>query len=599
MARSRLSERDDLPKAKITGKSLKSSLRILVYLKPYKWKFILGLIFLLLTSFTALAFPMLMGKLVDAAQDTLLKNIDRVAIYLLILFSAQAVFSFFRIYLFVNVTENMLASLRIAVYGHMIKLPMAFFSQRRVGELNSRISSDISQLQETFTTTSAEFLRQLIIIIGGVILLSYTSIRLTFMMLALVPVLAILAVFFGRRIRKISGETQDIIADSNTIVEETLQGIAVVKAFANELYEIGRYNKSADEIVKKALRVGIARGAFASFVIFCLFGSIVAVIWYGVRLVNAGELSVGKMFSFVLYSVFVGASIGGITELYAQIQKAVGATERLTELLDEQTEDISALKTERDTKRLIEGSVGFQHVKFTYPSRKEMEVLNDISFKVAKGERIALVGPSGAGKSTIVSLLLRFYDPDSGSVTIDGKDTRNYPLTDMRNCMAVVPQDILLFGGSIRENIAYGNPEATEVEILDAARKANALQFIESFPENLNTLVGERGVKLSGGQRQRIAIARAVLKNPSILILDEATSSLDAESERLVQAALDELMECRTTFIIAHRLATVRKADKILVIDKGKVIETGTHEELVQKENGLYRSLSNLQFQTT
>lgn len=587
---------DDLPKAKITKESLGKAARLLMYFRPHRTKYFIGLVFLLLTSATALIFPMMMGNLVDSAKEEFMVNIDRNAFYLLILFAAQAVFSYFRIYLFVSVTENTLATLRQETYSHLIRLPMTFFTQRRVGELNSRISSDITMLQDTFTTTIAEFLRQFILIVGGIFFLAYISPHLTLMMLSIVPVVTVLAIVFGRYIRKISKETQDKVAESNTIVEETMQGIANVKAFANELFEINRYKKSTEAIVEKAMKGGRARGAFASFIIFCLFGSIIAVVWLAVRLVHAGELSMGDMFKFVLYSVFVGASIGGIAELYAQIQKAIGAIERIFEILDEKPEMIETNEAFDNNKLKIEGRVTFENVAFAYPSRKELEVLKNVSFTASKGETIAVVGPSGSGKSTIVSLILRFYDPNQGRILIDGKDAREYSLTALRNNMAVVPQDVLLFGGTIKENISYGKPNATLEEIKEAARKANALEFVETFPEKFETIVGERGIKLSGGQRQRIAIARAVLKDPSILILDEATSSLDSESERLVQEALDKLMVGRTSFVIAHRLSTIREADRIIVVDKGEIRESGAHEELMTQEDGLYRSLSMLQF---
>jgi ABC-type multidrug transport system fused ATPase/permease subunit len=417
------------------------------------------------------------------------------------------------------------------------------------------------------------------------------------MMLSIVPVVAIAAVIFGRFIRKTSKEVQEKIAESNTVIEETLQGISNVKAFANEFFENLRYRKSTDEIVKSAIRGGKLRGGFASFIIFCLFGSIVAVIWYGVYLASKNELQISSLVAFILYSAFVGASFGGIAELYAQIQKAIGSLERVFEILDERPEILEINENYTVGNKRIEGTVVFENLAFTYPSRKEIKVLKNINLSVKKGETIAIVGPSGSGKSTIVSLLLRFYDPESGAILIDGKDARQYPLTELRNNMAIVPQDVLLFGGTIRENIAYGKPGATDKEIEEAARKANALEFINVFPEKLDTLVGERGVKLSGGQRQRIAIARAVLKDPSILILDEATSSLDSESERVVQEALDLLMVGRTSFVIAHRLSTIRKADKIVVIEKGEVRESGTHHELMQLDNGLYRSLSNMQLE--
>ncbi len=595
MAR-KVKQADDLPKVKLTKTSLKSALRVFSYTGQHRWKLYVGLIFLLLTSATALLFPKLLGILVDTADP---KKLDvpaanYIGVVLLVVLVLQSVFSFFRVYLFVNYTENTLANLRQAVYSHLIKLPMSYFAQNRVGDLNSRMSSDLIQIQDTLTTTIAEFLRQFVIIIGGIAFLAYTSLHLTILMLAIVPVVAISAVFFGRFIRKTSRLVQEKIAESNTIIEETLQGIANVKAFANEFFENKRYKRSTEVIVENAILGGKYRGAFASFIIFCLFGAIVSVVWYGVILAIRNEISIGQLMQFLLYSIFVGASIGGIAELYAQIQKAVGAVERVFEIMDEKPEEVEVYE-QKLLEHRIEGNVVFQNVAFTYPSRKEIQVLKDVTIVANKGETIAVVGPSGSGKSTLVALLLRFYDPESGTILIDGKDAKSYSLTDLRNNMAIVPQDVLLFGGSIKENIAYGKPDATIAEIAEAARKANALDFIDSFPEKFETLVGERGVKLSGGQRQRIAIARAVLKDPSILILDEATSSLDSESERVVQEALDKLMVGRTSFVIAHRLSTIRKADKIIVIDKGSVLESGTHEELMSKESGLYRSLSRMQ----
>jgi ABC-type multidrug transport system fused ATPase/permease subunit len=518
-----------------------------------------------------------------------------IAIGLMGILLLQSFFSFFRLSLFINFTENTLANIRLSLYSNLIKLPMNFFSQKRVGELNSRISSDITQIQDTLTSTIAEFLRQFILIIGGIIFLATISLRLTLMMLCIVPVVAVAAVIFGRFIRKFSKSVQDQVAESQVIVEETLQGITNVKAFANEWYEIARYRGKINDVVKLAIKGGQYRGYFASFIIFCLFGAIVAVVWYGVSLCISGEIKgVGELISFVLYSTFIGASFGGIAELYAQIQKAVGATERVFELLDETPEKISA--TQNHSIEKIKGKVTFNHVAFHYPSRPEIQVLKDVSFTADFGQKIAIVGPSGAGKSTISSLLLRFYDIESGQILIDDKNIYDYDLENLRGNMSIVPQDVILFGGSIRENIAYGKPNATEEEILLAAKQANALGFVNGFPEKFDTLVGERGIKLSGGQRQRIAIARALLKNPSILILDEATSSLDSESEKLVQEALENLMQGRTSIIIAHRLSTIRSADAILVLNDGRIAEQGTHKELLEIENGIYKNLSNLQF---
>ncbi|MDR7210188.1 ABC transporter transmembrane domain-containing protein [Flavobacterium piscis] len=587
---------NDLPKAKLDSNSLQKALRIFKYGKNHKWKFFLGLIFLLLTSATALAFPKLMGMLVDCVTNKNLNRANEIAVALLVILMLQAIFSFFRISLFVNFTENSLSNIRFALYENLVKLPMSFYSQKRVGELNSRISADISQLQDTFTTTIAEFLRQLILIIGGFIILGNISPKLTLMMLSIVPIVAVAAVIFGRFIRKYGKKTQDKVAESQVIVEETLQGISNVKAFANEWYEIQRYKNKIKEIVKIAIKGGQYRGYFASFIILCLFGCVVAVVWYGITLTIKGEVEgVGDLISFILYTTFIGASFGGIAEMYAQIQKAVGATERVFELLEEVPEDIKANQKTSAVEK-IKGNVAFNNVAFSYPSRKEIQVLKNVNFTAEFGQKIAIVGPSGAGKSTISSLLLRFYDITSGEITVDGKNIYDYDLENLRGNMSIVPQDVILFGGTIKENIAYGKPDATDEEIMLAAKQANALNFVEGFPEKFETLVGERGVKLSGGQRQRIAIARALLKNPSILILDEATSSLDSESEKLVQQALEVLMEGRTSIIIAHRLSTIRNADKILVLDNGKITEEGTHQELINLENGIYKNLSNLQF---
>ena len=586
---------NDLPNSKITASSLQKAIVIFKYAGNHRWKFYVGLVFLLFTGATALAFPKLMGMLIDCVKNKNNDQANMIAGGLILILFLQSIFSFFRLYLFVNFTEHTLANLRVSLYSNLVKLPMSFFSQKRVGELNSRISSDITQIQDTLTSTIAEFLRQFILIIGGVLLLANESIKLTLLMLSVVPLVAVAAVIFGRFIRKYSKSVQDKVAESQVVVEETMQGISIVKAFANEWYEIARYNGKIKEVVKIAIKGGKYRGYFASFIIFCLFGAIVAVVWFGVRLSISGEMSVGQLISFVLYSTFVGASFGGIAELYAQIQKAIGATERVFELLDETPEKINS---DRDLATIdkIKGNVTFKNVAFSYHSRKEIKLLKDVSFTANFGQKIAIVGPSGTGKSTIASLLLRFYTIDEGEILVDGKNIYDFDLEHLRGNMSIVPQDVILFGGTIRENIAYGKPNATEEEIVTASKQANAYNFIESFPEKFETIVGERGIKLSGGQRQRIAIARALLKNPSILILDEATSSLDSKSEKLVQEALEILMEGRTSIIIAHRLSTIRSADQILVLDNGKITEQGTHQELIALENGIYKNLSNLQF---
>lgn len=587
---------EEKKRKRLSRETFQKSLKLYKYIKPYRGEFAVGMVFLLLSSAANLAFPKYLGELVDATNsEAIFENIKTISLILMAILVGQAIVSFFRVVLFVNVTEKTLASLRQATYQHLIKLPFSFFNQKRVGELNSRISSDISLLQETFTTTLAEFIRQLVIIFGGIAILIYTSPKLTLFMLAIVPVVVLVAVFFGRFIRRFSKEVQGQVAESNTIVEETLQGIFNVKAFANEFLEMARYKEKTDEAAKTGMKGGKYRGAFSSFIILGLFGAIVAVIWQGVNLIAAGELAVGELFSFVIYSGFIGGSIGGFANVYASIQKAIGATEELMEILDEPTEDLDEAEAAGHIEG-FKGKINFRDVRFSYPSRPDLTVLDGVTFEALPGEQIALVGPSGAGKSTLVSLILRFYNASSGEIFYDEKPAEDYGLSELRNQMAVVPQDVFLFGGSIRENIAYGKPDASEEEIVDAAKKANAWEFITKFPEGLDTLVGERGVQLSGGQRQRVAIARAVLKNPRILILDEATSALDSESERLVQDALDKLMLGRTSLVIAHRLATVRKADKILVMENGRIVESGSHQELLEIQDGVYRNLSELQF---
>lgn len=580
---------EDKDKKRINKAALKKSFRLFKYVRPYLGTFSIGMIFLFLSSGASMVFPYLTGKLIDAANSDILDRINEIALWLMGVFFLNAVFSYFRIYLFAIVTQKTLASLRQATYNHLIHLPMGFFSARRVGELNSRIASDISLLQETLTTTIAEFLRQIIIIVIGISLLAYMSVKLTFLMLALVPVVVVIAVLFGRKIRKLSKSAQDEVANSNIIVEETLQGIAVVKAFVNETFEYLRYKEKTNEIIVISLKGAKWRGAFASFIIFCLFGSIIAVIWYGVILVQSEEMSMGDLFTFILYSVFVGASLGGIADLYSQLQKAVGATENLLEILEENEEEAG-----NESLKHCQGSIRFKEVSFAYPNRKDIQVLKSVDFQINPGEQVALVGPSGAGKSTITSLLLNFYSANDGEILVDGENINRYSLESLREQMAIVPQDVLLFGGTIYENILYGNPNSDEASVLKAAKQANALEFINEFPEKLETVVGERGVQLSGGQRQRIAIARAILKDPRILILDEATSSLDSQSEKLVQDALDQLMKGRTSLVIAHRLSTIQKADRILVLKNGMIVESGTHEEL-QAKGGLYQELKGLQ----
>lgn len=592
----------ELSKAKINRETLTHVSRLLAYLKPYRGKFIAALCFLFLSSLVGLAFPSFIGALIDTAQGKhtnsyLPGTIQGILLLAFIVLVFQAVVSFFRILWFVNVAERSLADIRRDTYFKLITLPMNFFSNRRVGELNSRISADLSQVQDTLTTTVAEMLRQAVLLIGGIIFMAIISKKLVFALLLVLPLMIVFAVYFGRFIKKISRQAQDKMAESNTIVEETLLGISNVKAFVNESFEAKRYSTTIREVANIAIKGAKFRGMFVSFIVLCVFGGVLAVVGYGCVLVSQHEITLGELLKFSLYAMFLGSSLGSFPELFANLQKTVGASERVLEILAEQGEEVSINEKDNLVQQKISGNLSFNSVNFAYPSRPEMEVLTRVSFDARAGQKLAIVGPSGSGKSTIAGLILQFYHPQSGEILFDGKPAAEYSLTDIRNQVAIVPQDVMLFGGTILENIAYGKLSATKEEIIQSAKQANAHQFISSFPEAYDTVVGERGVKLSGGQRQRIAIARALLKNPSILILDEATSSLDSESERLVQEALEELMKGRTSIIIAHRLSTIREADTIIVLEKGQVIESGNHQELISSEQGLYRYLSGLQFE--
>lgn len=589
------SNMSEVKKKKITKSALKEAFQLYKFIKPYNKEYAVGMFFLLGSSLTNLAFPKYLGELVSAGNEGVLaERINQIALLLGALLVVQSIFSYFRTVLFVNVTEKTLADLRQHTYNHLIKLPVQFFEKRRVGELNSRISSDISLLQETMTTTLAEFFRQLIIIVGGIVLLVYTSVKLTVFMLAILPAVVLLAVFFGRFIRKYSKEAQSGVADSNTIVEETLQGIQSVKAYANEYWEIARYRQKTKEIAKVGIKGGKYRGAFGAFLIFGLFGALVAVIWRGAYLMSIGEMESGELFSFVLYSGFIGGTIGGMASIIARIQHFLGATEDLFAIFTEEEENV---RTTEPTEIIhsLQGTIELKNLSFAYPSRPDTEVLKSVNMTARKNQMIAIVGASGAGKSTLTSLLLNFYPLGKGQLFFDDLDITDIHPSELRSQMALVPQDIFLFGGSIRENIAYGRPDASEADILEAAKLANAMEFIEGFELGMETVVGERGTQLSGGQRQRIAIARAILRNPRILILDEATSALDSHSEQLVQEALDRVMKGRTTIVIAHRLSTIRKADCIYVLDKGQVAEQGTHDELITMQDGLYARMSALQ----
>ncbi|TGD83398.1 ATP-binding cassette domain-containing protein [Hymenobacter wooponensis] len=591
----------DVPKKKLTKESFRQGLRIFRFTLPYRTKFSIGTVLLTLSSASTMAFPWLIGKLADTASGhpVVLPNgtavtINQIALGFALLILLQGIFSFGRIWLFTQVSEFTVRDIRQALYRQFVSLPIPYFEKNRVGAITSRITSDVGIIQDSFSLTLAELFRQVMTLVAGIVFIMVVSVKLSMFMLLTFPPIVVLAMVFGKKIRVLAKLTQDELAKTNVIVEETLQGINTVKAFTNEQFETVRYTSSLTKTVRAALRSNLYRGGFVSFVIIGLFGGIVLVLWRAATLVQAGQMTIGDLTQFALYTMFIGASVAGLGELYGKVQSTLGASERILEILDEPTEPTHQPGT---TPLKVRGDIDYRHVAFSYPTRPDLPVLQDINFGIQAGEKIALVGPSGAGKSTIVQLLMQFYELSGGKILIDGRDVRQFDLTELRRHIGIVPQETLLFGGSIRENIAYGKIDATDAEITAAARKANAWQFISTFPEGLDTLVGERGVKLSGGQRQRIAIARAILKNPAILILDEATSALDSESEKLVQSAMDELMQDRTSIIIAHRLSTIRKVDKILVIDGGRIVEQGSHDELAHNENGIYANLLKLQFE--
>jgi ATP-binding cassette, subfamily B, bacterial len=601
MARRRWDQDDDAPKPKLSRETLREGLKIFQFIKPYRWHFIGGLVVVFLSSLVFLVLMRLPGEMIDIklGKSQLGLSMGQVRIALVVLFVFQGLMSYLRVTLFAVVSEKGLADLRMAIYRKMMTLPISFFESRRVGELVSRVSADTEKLYNTFSVTLAEFIRQLIMLITGVVFIYFTAPELALIMISTFPVVVIGAMFFGRYIRKLSKKRQDELAETNTILSETIQSINSVKAFTNEIFEIKRYGRTNDSVIKTSMKFASRRALFATFIVSVLFGALFFIIYQGVQMIGNG-LYVGQLLSFVLYTSIVGGAIAALGSFYPELLGSLGATERVREILSYESEvDINIANAIPTPENRLKGNIEFKDVKFNYPTREDIEVLRGLNLSVKSGQKVALVGSSGAGKSTIVQLMLKFHKATEGAVLVDGKNINDYNISEYRSNLAIVPQEVLLFGGTIRENILYGKPDATEAEILEAAKLSYSWDFISQFPEGLETIVGERGIKLSGGQRQRIAIARAILRNPSILLLDEATSSLDAESEKVVQDALNVLMEGRTSIIIAHRLATVREVDKICVIDGGRIVEEGTHEELSELPNGIYAGMARLQFELT
>ncbi len=591
---------EDASPAKISKDKIKRALRIFRYVLPYKWSFIGGMACLGLGSLIFLGIMKVPGEIfnVVSGESQYGLSLGQLMAILFGLLAIQSGLSFLRVQLFAVVSEKSMALLRQQLFAKLITLGIPFFEQRRVGEITSRLTTDVTQVQGVFSITLAEFVRQVIVLIGGIGIIVFTMPKLALTMLGTFPLVVVLAMFFGRHIRKLMKKRQDQLALTNVVVEESMQTIQTVKAYTNEKFEWLRYVESLNEAVRISLKTAWMRGLFAAFIIFVMFGALFFIMWRAAIMVQSGAMLKGDLVDFVVFTGIIGGAIASLGNFYTELISAVGATDRVLEIMEETSELEISKEPNTQKPARFEGKITYENLHFSYPTRKDVMVLKGINLEIEPGKKVALVGASGAGKSTIVQLLLRFYTPDEGRILVDGRPIESFDLADYRSNLAIVPQEVLLFGGTIRDNIRYGKPDATDEELIQAAKLANAWDFIQSFPEGLDTIVGERGVKLSGGQRQRVAIARAILKDPAILLLDEATSSLDAESEKAVQEALNTLMEGRTSIIIAHRLATIREVDCIYVIDNGRIAESGTHEELSLLDDGIYNQLAKMQFES-
>ncbi|HEX6536067.1 MAG TPA: ABC transporter transmembrane domain-containing protein [Gemmatimonadaceae bacterium] len=567
---------------------------LLARMRPYRGRLAVAGVALIVSAAITLAFPKVVSLLLDAAfVRGSGATLDRIALFLIALFAVQALINFAQVWLLTSVAERIIARLRDDLFAHLIRLSPGFFTERRSGELTSRLASDVTLLQQVMTYQMTELARQVLFLVGGLVMLTMTHVTLTVTTIAVVPVVVGFAWLFGRALKRASTGVQDRIADSMGHADEAFSQIRTVQSFVREAEESRRFSDQLRDVVVAAIRRAKIRGAFFGVITFCAFGGVVVVLWQGGRLVLGGQLTPGALVAFLFYAFFVAAAVGSLASLFGNYQEAVGAAGRVFELMATHPTVVDPAEP-APLLRPVRGDVRFEHVGFAYAPELP-EVLHDVSFRIAPGEVVALVGPSGAGKTTIASLIPRFWDVQSGRVTLDGIDVRELSLADLRGAVGLVPQEPALFSGTVRENIAYARPDASDADVIAAARAAHAWEFVERLPEGLDTRVGERGVKLSGGQRQRIAIARVFLKDPAVVVLDEATSSLDNESERLVGEAMEELLRGRSTLIIAHRLSTVRRADRVVVLDHGRVVEEGSHGELLAGD-GVYARLYRVQF---